>query len=86
MDATASMVACARPDALAEMMGGFWQVVERVEGTFAEREAAALAYANELVRRWIESELARIEGNFGSEVVVDGERYRRHESGEGTYH
>jgi len=71
------------PDGL---LARFGAALAEVKGPFAEREAAALALGNELVRRWIADELQRLSGQFGDEVVVDGQRYRRHGDGTGRYH
>ena len=38
----------------------FERVMEAHAGSFAEREQAALSLANEVVRRWMESELRRM--------------------------
>jgi hypothetical protein len=48
------------------------------EGSFGERETAALTVANELVRRWMQGELDRVADRYGAEVLVDGQCYRRH--------
>jgi hypothetical protein len=60
-------------------------MAERV-GTFTECEAAALSMANEIVRRWMEQELGRLSSKYGREVIVDGQRYRRHTTGRRRYH
>lgn len=70
-------------DALVEMFGA---AMANVQGRFEQKEAAALKLANELVRRWIERELQAMAGEFGSEVVVGGERYRQHCVGAVRYH
>jgi hypothetical protein len=62
------------------------EVVSTVTGTFEAREKAALELANEVVRRWTERDLARVAARYGEEVVVDGERYRRHAAGTRKYH
>lgn len=64
----------------------FAQRMSAHDGGFADRERAALAVANELVRDWTEAELCRIAKSYGDEVVVDGSRYRRHTSGRRRYH
>jgi hypothetical protein len=64
----------------------FETVLENVEGSFEQREVAALALGNELVRRWLERDLGRLAQGFGDEVLVDGQRYRRHTEGARTYH
>lgn len=55
-------------------------------GTFEERERAALALANELTRAFSADALQEIADEFGVEVVVDGDRYRRCGAGTGRYH
>jgi hypothetical protein len=64
----------------------FSRAMELIPGSFADRETAALRFANELVRRYLTGELQRIADGFGAEVTVDGQRYRRHELGEVAYH
>lgn len=66
-------------NAFVRLMTGF-------EGTFAERETKALAFANEVVRDWSRQELEKVAGRFDDEVVVAGQRYRRHVEGTCTYH
>jgi len=56
------------------------------EGTFTEREEAALAVGNEVVRSLLEEELQEIADGFGQEIVVDGVPYKEHEPGTITYH
>lgn len=56
------------------------------EGTFASREREALKLANELVRQYMQRELEILEAQHGSEVLVDGVRYRRHSTGRARYH
>ena len=57
-----------------------------VPGGFEDRERAALAIANELVRGWIADELQAIERGLHDEVTVGGERYRRCSEGTVRYH
>jgi hypothetical protein len=64
----------------------FEQVMGEGPGIFGEREAVALQVANELVRRWAQSELRRLSRQYDAEVIVDGRRYRRHATGVGRYH
>lgn len=64
----------------------FAAAMHNARGTFEEREANALRLSNELVRRWIEGDLQRMANEFGDEVVVDGQRYRRHDRGTRRYH
>jgi hypothetical protein len=72
-----------RADALLE---GFTGAMAAVTGTFAEREAAALALANEVVRRWLGDELQAMADAVGDDVTVDGQRYRRQSDGTVRYH
>jgi hypothetical protein len=71
------------PETLVE---GFGAAMANSGGTFEQREAAALKLGNELVRRWLEGELQQMALEFGDEVVVDGQRYRRHDGGTQRYH
>lgn len=64
----------------------FEQVMSKCSGAFAEREKAAMALANELVRRWTKAELQQMAVRYGDEVRVDGQRYRRHAPGTIRYH
>src|SRR5690625_2910356 len=55
-------------------------------GDFADREEAALALANEVVREDLTAALEQLVAEHGAEdVLVDGERYRLHEHGSQTY-
>ena len=65
---------------------GFCEALASLDGDFAAREGAALALANELVRRWTERELGRLSEAYGDEIVVDGRHYRRHSEGVRRYH
>lgn len=56
------------------------------EGTFAEREEAALAVSNEVVRSLLEEELQELADGFDEEVLVDGSLHKAHEPGTITYH
>ena len=47
------------------------------EGTFGEREEAALAVSNEVVRSLLAEELQELAEGYGSELLVDGARARR---------
>lgn len=69
-----------------ELFQVFDQVMGQRTGTFGEREAVALRVANRLVQRWTEHELGRLAQRFDAEVIVDGQRYRRHASGARRYH
>jgi len=55
-------------------------------GDFRDREAEMLRCLNEVGRRWIEDELQRMADQYGDEVLVDGELYRRHSRGTREYH
>lgn len=70
----------------AGLLARFSAELATVKGTFAEREAAALALGNELVRGWIRDELQEVSSQLGEDVVVDGERYRRQTEGTVRYH
>ena len=80
---TARRPSKASEDALFEV---FEQVMGERPGTFGEREAVALQVANELVRRWAQQELSQLSEEYGAEVAVDGQRYRRHATGVRRYH
>jgi hypothetical protein len=54
-------------------------------GSFAEREAAMLVICGEVGRTLIEQELQAISDGIAERVFVNGEEYRLHESGTGTY-
>ena len=69
-----------------ELLEQFAAALAAMEGPFEQREAWALALGNELVRRWLESELGEMAQRFGNEVSVDGQRYRRHAEGTRQYH
>jgi len=55
-------------------------------GTFAERERLVLQLLNEVARQWSQGELERTASRHGDEVLVDGQRFRRHANGVGRYH
>lgn len=69
-----------------ELLERFAEALAAIHGTFEEREAVALKLGNELVRRWIERELGEMAQHFGDEVIVEGQRYRRHAEGTRQYH
>ncbi|HEY0986363.1 MAG TPA: hypothetical protein VGD80_04890, partial [Kofleriaceae bacterium] len=69
-----------------ELLERFAEALAATEGVFEQREAAALALGNELVRQWIERELGALAKRFDNEVNVDGVRYRRHAEGTRQYH
>ena len=56
--------------------------------SFAQREAAWLAVGNEAMRIGLEDELQRLSDGCGAEVLVNGERHRRHLDGKvpGPHH
>lgn len=56
------------------------------EGSFAEREAQALAISDEALRVLLREELQAMSDGFGEEVLVDGVAYKRHEPGSDTYY
>jgi hypothetical protein len=56
------------------------------DAAFADREAGALAVANEVVRRMLQTELQEISDGFGEQVRVDGVLCAEHEEGTVTYH
>ena len=55
-------------------------------GSFAEREAAALAITNEVLGGALREELQAVADEFPDTVLVDGVAYKRHEKGMGRYH
>src|SRR5882762_114924 len=69
-----------------ELVDEFAATMAAVTGSFEEREAKALQLGNEIVRRWLERELQSIADEIADEVVVAGERYRRHDRGTRRYH
>lgn len=63
------------------------QLRQILPGTsFAQRERAALAVANELVRGVLADELGETAAGFGERVLVDGIEYKIHENATVTYH
>jgi len=56
------------------------------EGSFAERERAALELSNEAVRRVLEGDLQQIADSFDDRVEIRGQEYRRHEAGTVQYY
>jgi hypothetical protein len=54
-------------------------------GAFGDRERAALALANELVRGVLEQDLQDIADSFGDFVEYRGQTYRRHLQGNARY-
>lgn len=71
------------PDALRT---AFRAALANVKGSFEQREAAALALGNAIVRQFIEDELQAAANDLADEVIVDGARYRRISEGTGRYH
>lgn len=69
-----------------QLVDHFVAAMALVAGSFEAREARALELGNELVRRWIEQELQSVAQQFDEEVMVNGERYRRHDRGARRYH
>ena len=69
-----------------ELLERFAEALAATEGVFEQREAAALALGNELVRQWIERQLGALAKRFDDEVNVDGVRYHRHAEGTRQYH
>ena len=68
------------------MLAAFHDAMRNVAGTFEVREAAALVLSGELMRRWTADELEQMATELEDEVVIDGERYRRHSEGTARYH
>jgi len=56
------------------------------EGSFAEREAAALMLLDEAGRGLLEEELQSLADGFGERLLVDGVEYKRHEPGQVRYY
>ena len=83
MNATARRT---RPTSESLLLDVFDEVMSATTGNFGEREAAALSRANELVRLWLQRELERTTARYSDEMLVNGERYRRHASGVRRYH
>lgn len=53
---------------------------------FDAYESTTLTSANEVTQQVLAQQLQTIEQSFGDEVRVNGDRYRRHQPGEGVYH
>lgn len=68
------------------MQTAFRDALDQIGGRFGAREQVALRLANEVVRQWTANELERIASRYGDEVLVSGQRYRRHSSGVRRYH
>lgn len=77
---------CLREQQVDHLVDALDEVLATMTGTFEVREKAALEIANEVVRRWTQRDLTRIAVRYGDEVVVDGQRYRRHAAGTRKYH
>jgi hypothetical protein len=57
------------------------------EGSFEQRERAALALANEMVREVVKAELVDLVAELEADAVeVDGRRYEKHQPGSVVYH
>jgi hypothetical protein len=56
------------------------------QGSFAEREEAALVVLEEAMRSTLEEELRAIADGFGQLLLVDGVEHKRHQPGVGKYH
>ena len=56
------------------------------EASFAEREVAALALANDATRRFLEDDLLALVDRHGDHLEVDGACYKRHELGTVRYY
>src|SRR5690606_41431656 len=54
-------------------------------GSFAEREAAALAITNEVLGGALREEWQAVADEFPDTALVDGVAHRRHERGRGRY-
>jgi hypothetical protein len=83
MDGTANSWIATRAETLVR---DFEAMMSESEGSFEQREATAMTLANAVVRLWIKSELEKMSGRYGDEIVVDKQRYRRHASGSVGYH
>ena len=68
------------------LRAAFAAAMEGIDGSFEEREATAMRLANEAVRSWLGAELGRMARTYGDEILVDGQRYRRHLDGTKSYH
>jgi hypothetical protein len=74
---------------MAAVVNAVHRVVDATVGTeadFATREVSALAVANEAVRQFLMGQLQAIADAQGDQVRIDGALYRRHSTGEVTYH
>ena len=74
---------------LTELTACLQKVVGRTvpaEAPFADREAVALAVANEATRRALQAELQRVADGFGDQVRVDDVPYAKHQEGAVDYH
>lgn len=69
-----------------EMARQFESLMSERTGTFGELESDAMAVANAVVRGWTKKTLAKMAHGYGDEVLVDGQRYRRHATGASRYH
>src|SRR2546427_7768104 len=74
---------------MAAVVSAVHRAVDATVGTdadFATREVSALAVANEAVRQFLQGQLQAIADAQGDQVRIDGALYRRHSTGEVTYH
>jgi DnaJ-domain-containing protein 1 len=71
-----------------DLIRQFREALQRAlpEGSFAERERAALDVSNEVVRQVLQAELQALAKEFGDQVEVDAVRYRKPEQGTVSYH
>ena len=73
----------------AELQRVFEKVVDARAGadsSFEQREAAALALANDVTKQHLENDLKRIEAGFDETILIDGVPYKRsHEPTPGRY-
>jgi len=76
----------ARAAIVDELLEHFEVAMAARTGSFLDLEVAALETADELVRAWAQRALQRLADSIGAEVVVGGQRYRRHASGLAKYH
>jgi hypothetical protein len=82
-DATLDGLSKTRVAALADQ---FRDVLWESGGAFGELESRALQLANELVRHFLQASLDKMAARYGDEVLVDGQRYRKHAGGSRRYH
>jgi len=86
---TAKPEETAKPDTRLRLREAFRAEVDRrvAGGDFAARERVALEVANEMTCADLTDELEKIvEAHGDGDLLIDGERYRFHAAGLGTYH